>query len=109
LPVSTSRNWSFSITVNLANDNTSAGALAPTSVTISPGSSSASTTYTPLAAGTSNISIPAAPTGYTQPFTGASTQFVVTAPNIGVVPATVGHNLMTKTYGQIAAGAPSDN
>src|SRR5580700_3567665 len=52
------------VTVNLANDNTSAGTLSPTSVTISPGSSYAYTTYTTLASGASNISIPAAPTGY---------------------------------------------
>lgn len=98
-----------SVSVSLANDNTSAGTLSSNTVTIAPGNFYASTNYNPVSAGTSNISIATTPTGYTKPFSGTSTQFVVTAPNIGVTPVTVGNNLMTTTYGQLLQGAPSDN
>jgi hypothetical protein len=97
------------VNVSLANDNASAGALGTNSVTIGPGAYYAATTYSPLSAGTSNVSIATTPSGYTKPFSGTSTQFVVTAPNVGVTPVTVGKNLMTTTYGQLVQGAPSDN
>ncbi len=98
-----------SVTVNLKNDNTAAGTLGANSVIITAGNGSAATTYTPLAVGTSNISISSTPPGYTKPFTGTTTQFVVTAASGTVQPVTIGQNLMTTTYGQLATGVTTDN
>ncbi len=98
-----------SVTVNLKNDNTTAGTLGANSVVMTAGNGSAGTTYTPLAVGTSNISIASTPPGYTKPFTGTTTQFVVTAASATVQPVTIGQNLMTTTYGQLGTGVTSDN
>jgi hypothetical protein len=96
------------VTVNLSNDNTTAGSLGANSVVINSRSNgNATTTYTPLAAGTSNITA-ATPAGYTKPFTGNTIQFVVTTANIVVEPITIGKNMMATTYVQLATGAPSD-
>jgi hypothetical protein len=96
-------------TVNLTNDNSTAGSLGASSVVINSGSNgSSTTTYTPLAAGTSNITAVTPAGGYTKPFTGDTTQFVVTTANIVVEPITVGKNMMAKTYILLATGAPSN-
>src|SRR5450631_1299223 len=89
-----------SVTVTLKNDNTAAGTLGASSLTISSsGNGSNSTTYTPKAAGTSNISV-TTPTGYTTPSSGTTTQFVVSTPLISFYdcPTAVGKNSITNYY-----------
>src|ERR1019366_804321 len=85
-----------SVTVTLKNNNTTVGSLGASSLTISSGNEYNSTTYTPLAAGTSTISI-TTPTGYTTPSSGTTTQFVVTTPAITFYdcPTSVGKNSIT--------------
>jgi hypothetical protein len=80
--------------VNLKNDNTTVGTLSANSVTISPGAASATTSYTPVNSGTSNISISGTPAGYTTPAHGTATKFTVTAPPLSLqwCPAQVGFN-----------------
>jgi hypothetical protein len=72
-----------SVTVNLTNGTPATGTLGATSVTINAGQNSASTTFQPVAAGTSAISINGTPRGYTTPSNDQSTTFTVTAPNAG--------------------------
>jgi hypothetical protein len=106
-------------TVTLHNDNTAAGKLAATSLTVQPGGAPATTTFTPLGAGTSNISIVSTPVGYITPAAAATTtQFKVSLPPLSLqyCPSQVGYNTVSPVstpahglwcYPQLPQAAPA--
>lgn len=97
------------VVVPLKNDNTGAGTLGASTLTLTPVNGLVTTTFKPASPGTSNISV-GTPSGYAAPSSAnLTTQFVVTAPPSSIYPVTVGKNLMATTYGTLGIGVPSDN
>ncbi len=94
-----------SVTVLLTSSNPSVGTV-PASVTLGAGSMNATFDFTPVGAGTTNITL-MQPGGYAMPVQGTSTTATVTAPGISTASQRTGVSLYTSTYAALSTAPPS--
>jgi hypothetical protein len=106
------------VTISIISDNTAVGTVSPGTVTIAPGTSSATTTFTPVTGSstnpyaTANVKISATPSGFTTTNSAYSTiQAEVTWPSFSINPSasTVGQFLQTGATVGIAVAVPAND
>lgn len=97
----------FSLDVNVVSANTAVGTITTSPVTINGGNFSSNTSFTPLSAGTTDISA-AGPAPHSVPTSGASVQAEVRAPGILPLPnpTTIGNRLQRQITVSLGAVAP---
>ncbi len=97
------------VSVGIASSSTTIGTLASNTITITPTTYDASTTFQPVSPGTETISLPTQPVGFTQTTDPnfLSEQIIVTAPNATISGVTTGVGLFVPNGASLAVAPPA--